>query len=266
MLTKAGALALTLTATLGVAPAAQALTFDPGKVPPRTQMTVRYADGHVASTGNSHESRPALSLVKLYLGMWVLKYGAPEDKARVENMVRFSEDATAGDLERRYPQAIPGIIGEYQLGETHHNGYWGNTTTSTEDLSRFLGAISTDPVAAPIMKGMATAAPVAADGYRQDFGTARIPGVMGTKFGWSDDRQVHASASFGPGYTAAANTYGSPADLTADVLGAVEVAAPPAPGVPPLPQAPGFPPNAQDLRDQACAELKRMVSSSSQAC
>ncbi len=112
MLTKAGALALTLTATLGVAPAAQALTFDPGKVPPRTQMTVRYADGHVASTGNSHESRPALSLVKLYLGMWVLKYGAPEDKARVENMVRFSEDATAGDLERRYPQAIPGIIGE----------------------------------------------------------------------------------------------------------------------------------------------------------
>lgn len=238
------------------APSAQALTFDPGKVPPRTQMTVRYADGNSVSTGNGHESRPALSLAKLYLGMWVLKYGAPEDKARVENMVRFSEDGTASDLERKYPQAIPSIIGEYRLGETHHNDYWGNTTTSTEDLARFIGVISGDPVAAPLMKGMATAAPVASDGYRQDFGTARIPGIIGTKFGWSDDRQVHASASFGPGYSVAANTYGSPADLTADVLGAVEV----------QPQAPSLPTPPQDLRDRTCAELKRAVPSSSHVC
>ncbi|WP_143342288.1 MULTISPECIES: hypothetical protein [unclassified Corynebacterium] len=245
---------LALAAT--TAPTAQALTFDPGKVPPRTQMTVRYADGNSVSTGNSHESRPALSLAKLYLGMWVLKYGASEDKARVENMIRFSEDGTASDLERKYPQAIPSIIGEYRLGETHHNGYWGNTTTSTEDLTRFIGAISGDPVAAPLMKGMATAAPVASDGYRQDFGTARIPGIIGTKFGWSDNRQVHASASFGPGYSVAANTYGSPADLTGDVLGAVEVA----------PQVPGLPTPLQDARDRACAELKRAVPSSSQAC
>lgn len=245
---------LALAAT--TAPTAQALTFDPGKVPPRTQMTVRYADGNSVSTGNSHESRPALSLAKLYLGMWVLKYGASEDKARVENMIRFSEDGTASDLERKYPQAIPSIIGEYRLGETHHNGYWGNTTTSTEDLTRFIGAISGDPVAAPLMKGIATAAPVASDGYRQDFGTARIPGIIGTKFGWSDNRQVHASASFGPGYSVAANTYGSPADLTGDVLGAVEVA----------PQVPGLPTPLQDARDRACAELKRAVPSSSQAC
>ena len=245
---------LALAAT--TAPTAQALTFDPGKVPPRTQMTVRYADGNSVSTGNSHESRPALSLAKLYLGMWVLKYGAFEDKARVENMIRFSEDGTASDLERKYPQAIPSIIGEYRLGDTHHNGYWGNTTTSTEDLTRFIGAISGDPVAAPLMKGMATAAPVASDGYRQDFGTARIPGIIGTKFGWSDNRQVHASASFGPGYSVAANTYGSPADLTGDVLGAVEVA----------PQVPGLPTPLQDARDRACAELKRAVPSSSQAC
>ncbi|WP_246815710.1 hypothetical protein [Corynebacterium sp. HMSC05D03] len=237
-------------------PSAQALTFDPGKVPPRTQMTVRYADGNSVSTGNSHESRPALSLAKLYLGMWVLKYGAPEDKARVENMIRFSEDGTASDLERKYPQAIPSIIGEYRLGDTHHNGYWGNTTTSTEDLTRFIGAISGDPSAAPLMKGMATVAPVASDGYRQDFGTVHIPGIIGTKFGWSDNRQIHASASFGPGYSVAANTYGSPADLTGDVLGAVEVA----------PQAPGLPTPLQDARDRACAELKRAVPSSSQAC
>lgn len=184
------------------APPAHALTFDPEKVPPRTQMTVRYADGNSVSTGNGHESRAALSLAKLYLGMWVLKYGAPED------------------------------------------------------LTRFIGVISGDPVAAPITKGMATAAPTAADGYRQDFGTARIPGIIGTKFGWSDDRQVHASASFGPGYSVAANTYGSPADLTTDVLGAVEVS----------PQAPSLPTPLQDARDRACAELKRAVPSSSQVC
>ncbi|PMC68405.1 hypothetical protein [Corynebacterium aurimucosum] len=181
---------------------AHALTFDPEKVPPRTQMTVRYADGNSVSTGNGHESRAALSLAKLYLGMWVLKYGAPED------------------------------------------------------LTRFIGVISGDPVAAPITKGMATAAPAAADGYRQDFGTARIPGIIGTKFGWSDDRQVHASASFGPGYSVAANTYGSPADLTTDVLGAVEVS----------PQAPSLPTPLQDAHDRACAELKRAVPSSSQVC
>lgn len=261
MLTKTGAFALALTATLAAAPAAQGMTFDPNKVPPRTQMTVRYADGNVVSTPNSHESRPALSLVKLYLGTWVLKYGAPEDKARVENMIRFSEDATAGDLERKYPQAIPSIIAEYHLGETHHNGYWGLTTTSTEDLARFVGVISTDPAAAPLMKGMATAAPAAADGYRQDFGTAQIPGILGTKFGWSDDRQVHATASFGPGYTVAATTYGSPGDLTADVLGAVEVL-PAAPQVPAPPAAP----TPQDLRDRACEELKRRVPSSSHVC
>ncbi|WP_175974159.1 hypothetical protein [Corynebacterium sp. Marseille-Q2823] len=184
------------------APPAHALTFDPEKVPPRTQMTVRYADGNSVSTGNGHESRAALSLAKLYLGMWVLKYGAPED------------------------------------------------------LTRFIGVISGDPVAAPITKGMATAAPTAADGYRQGFGTARIPGIIGTKFGWSDDRQVHASASFGPGYSVAANTYGSPADLTTDVLGAVEVS----------PQAPSLPTPLQDARDRACAELKRAVPSSSQVC
>ncbi|MCG7277194.1 hypothetical protein MHK08_12065, partial [Corynebacterium singulare] len=65
----------------------------------------------------------------------------------------------------------------------------------------------------------------------------------------------------GPGYTVAANTYGSPADLTADVLGAVEVL-PAAPQVPAPPAAP----TPQDLRDRACEELKRRVPSSSHVC
>ena len=198
-------------------PAAQAVTLDPHAVPARTQITVRHDSGATVSTANSHESRPALSLSKLYLGYWVLKYGAPADKARVEHMIRVSDDNVATDLDRRYPQAIPSIIHEFGLRETHYTGYWGTTTTSTEDVARFTSRIQRDPIAAPIRTGMATAAPVAADGYRQDFGTSRIPGVIGTKFGWSDNRRIHASVSTAPGFTVAANTYGDAGTHTADV-------------------------------------------------
>lgn len=52
---------------LGSAPAVAATTLDPAAVAARTQVTLRYNNGVVVSTANSHESRPALSLVKLYL-------------------------------------------------------------------------------------------------------------------------------------------------------------------------------------------------------
>lgn len=221
----AAALVGTLAAGL-VTPVAQAgITIDPNAVPGRTQVTLRYSNGTVVSTANSHESRPALSLVKLYLGYWVLQHGAPADKARVESMIRFSEDGTATDLDRRYPQAIPEIIGQFGLHETHYPGFWGNTTTSTEDLARFTSAIVGDPLATPIINGMRTASPVAADGYKQDFGTSRVPGVVGTKFGWDDNRNVHATASFGNGFSIAANTYGAASQLTGDILGAVRITA-----------------------------------------
>ena len=198
-------------------PAAQAVSLDPHSVPERTQITVRHDSGATVSTANSHESRPALSLSKLYLGYWVLKYGSVADKAQVEHMIRYSDDNVASDLDRRYPQAIPSIIQEFGLSETHYTGYWGTTQTSTEDIARFTAEIQHDPIAAPIFAGMATAAPVAADGYRQDFGTDHIPGVWGTKFGWSDDRTIHASVSTGHGFTVAANTYGDAQTHTADV-------------------------------------------------
>lgn len=281
---------------LGSAPAVAATTLDPAAVAARTQVTLRYNNGVVVSTANSHESRPALSLVKLYLGYWVLHHGAPEDKARVENMIRYSEDATASDLDRKYPQAIPEVIGQFGLNETHYPGYWGNTTTSTEDLARFTSIMVGDPVAQPIVTGMRTAAPVAADGYKQDYGTSRIPGIIGTKFGWSDARDVNATVSLGNGFVIAANTYGSAADLTFDVLRAVRVTPDGAPSPAPRPDAPAtrqpsqleasilpgipvqfrdqarqFIRNAEDqvaaTQAQACAALAQAGSSgSSQAC
>lgn len=216
------AVVVALAATL-ITPVAHAgVVLDPNAVPSRTQLTLRYSDGVEVATANAHESRPALSLAKLYLGYWVVQHGEDADKARVENMIRYSEDATASYLDTKYHQAIPEVIAQYGLSETHYPGYWGNTTTSTEDLTRFLSDIVADPVAAPVINGMRTAAPTAADGYRQDYGTSRVPGVIGTKFAWADDAStVNASASFGDGFTIAANTYGDSAQLTGDVLGAV---------------------------------------------
>ncbi|MGS2665592.1 hypothetical protein ACU6QD_11515 [Corynebacterium glucuronolyticum] len=221
--------------TCGVVPAAQAVTLDPRMVPPRTQITVRQDSGLTFSTGNSHEARPALSLSKLYLGYWVLKYGDPSDKQRVENMIRYSEDGTASYLDQRYRNAISGVIAEFGLRETFYTGYWGSVRTSTEDVSRFTAQIRNDPIAAPIIRGMETVAPIAADGYHQNYGTSRVPGVQGTKFGWADRRDIHASVSFAPGFTVAANTYGGPDAHTADVVAAVHNDPHPAPAPPPAP-------------------------------
>lgn len=230
-------LALSGVALLSLGAAAQALTIDPALVPGRTQMTLNITGGPTIATANASESRPALSISKLYLGYWVLAHGAPEDAAKVENMIRYSEDGTASTLDARYPQAIPEVIAQFGLSNTHHNGFWGNTTTSTNDITTFLEATRHDPVAQPLFEGMRTAAPVAADGYAQDYGTSQLPGVLGTKFGWADDRSSHATASFGPGFSIAANTYGSRDQHTQDVKGAVIPDAPILPEVPALPEA-----------------------------
>ncbi|AZA08874.1 hypothetical protein [Corynebacterium pseudopelargi] len=224
--TRVASVVLAVALPFAAAPMAQAVEVPINGVPDRTQITVQTPVGIHASTPNADESRPALSLSKLYLGYWVLHHGAPEDKAKVEPMIRFSDDRIASELDATYPQAIPEVIAQFGLGQTHYNGFWGNTTTSTNDMARFLQAIALDPVAWPLINGMRTAAPVAADGYRQDYGTATLPGIWATKFGWSDDCQsVHATASFGPGFVVAANTFGPAPQLTQDVQQALSAQA-----------------------------------------
>lgn len=182
--------------------------------------------------------RPSLSLAKLYLGYWVLYHGAPGDKAKVEEMIRFSNDAIASALDVRYPQAIDEIARDFHLTATKRHGRWGSTSTSAHDVARFIQEIRNDPVAAPIMAGMRTAAPVAADGYLQNYGTSRLPGAQGTKFGWSDDRYTATgTVSFGNGWSAAALTYGDAGANTAEALRDIDVTNRPGPVAPP-PQAP----------------------------
>lgn len=228
---KLAALFIASVIALAGLPAAGAVALNPGTVPERTQITVQFDNGHRVSTGNSGQSRLALSQSKLYLGYWVLRNGSQVDKNRVEHMIRVSDDGIASDLEGKYPQAIPEVIRDYGLNQTRHNGYWGNTTTSTDDLVRFIQTVRYEPVAVPLIRGMTGAAPVAADGYHQNFGTSQIPGAQGTKFGWSNNHQVHSTASIGPGWTIAATTHGPASANTADVLGASRS----------VPQAPGAP-------------------------
>lgn len=231
-------LLLALVIMVGVATPAAA-------VPARTAVSAEIA-GRTVATDNAYQVRPALSLSKLYLGYWVLYHGTPEEKSQVEHMIRVSDDGLASRFDSKYPQAIDQIARECGLTATHRNGYWGNSGTSARDVAHFLAVIRPDPVAAPILNGMRTAAPHAADGYAQNFGTATLPGVEGTKFGWADDRaSYHGTASIGQGFTIAALTHGNAAAHTADVhefpLPAATPVPVPAPApVPGLPELPGL--------------------------
>lgn len=200
---------------------ATAATVDVAAAPVRTQIIMMKDNGEVIETPGAHESRASLSIVKLYLGHWVLQHGAPEDKALVYEMIRSSHDGIASNLDRKYHQAIPDTIGRFRLTETNYRGRWGDTTTSVHDMAAFVRAVRTDPAARPLIDGMRNPAAVAADGYPQNFGTATLLGIEGTKFGWSDKRDVHATVSFGPGFVVAAHTFGSAQVHTDDVRRAV---------------------------------------------
>lgn len=214
LLAAAAACALSVAAT----PSAVAVDVIPGDPGERTDLVVYHSDGRWTGSPNAKEARPALSLSKLYLGYGVLLEGSAEDRAKVLRMVRTSSDALAGQLDSAYPEAINSVAEKFELTDTHSNGYWGQTATSPYDLARFISEIIDDPVAEPIIRGMANHAPYAEDGFKQDFGTDQMAGVIGSKFGWSDDRAgAFGSVSFGPGWVIAAMTYGDVDEHTDDV-------------------------------------------------
>ncbi|WP_260623897.1 hypothetical protein [Corynebacterium parakroppenstedtii] len=190
--------------------------------PGRTQISFQSTlTGHHAGTANEHESRPGLSLVKMYIADYVFEHGTPEDQAKATQMLRFSDDNIASELYAKYPNSINDRAGKYHLADTHGAPHWGNSTTSTADSVTYLEAKKRENPFGPVLSALATASPVAADGYKQDYGTATLPGVLGTKWGWSDDRSsVNASASFGPFFSVSASTYGPSQQLTDDVQGA----------------------------------------------
>lgn len=173
-------------------------------------------------TANAGESRPGLSIVKLYVADHALRHGdgSASDRNLAERSVRVSDDAAAATLYERYPDSINATAREYGLSATSGHEHWGYSTTSAEDAAAFLRAKQINDPGAPILHWMETAEPVAADGTRQNWGTDRLPFVTGTKWGWSDQGEpVVASASVGGSlFSVAAVTYGTGQDQTGDVL------------------------------------------------
>ncbi|WP_067865022.1 serine hydrolase [Nocardia shimofusensis] len=191
---------------------------------PRTTIAVRTDLGHRWGLGAAHAPRGALSLAKLYLVDYALRHGdgSAVDRELGERMIRYSDDVAADRLAGKYPGAIAAVAAEYGLTATGAGGHWSAATTSSADVAEFLHAKARSDPGSPILAWMATAGDRAADGTPQNWGTARLPGVLGTKWGWSDFGTPEvASVSFGPGFTVAAHTYGTPADQTADVLAAL---------------------------------------------
>lgn len=213
------AFVLALATIAGIAPAANAMDVRPGNPGGRTAVAVYHPNGTWTGSPDAHQPRRALSLSKLYLGYWVLRHGSPAEKRQVERMIAVSSDSIAAQLDRAHPQAIDAVARDFGLRNTYRNGRWGATRTSAYDVAKFVNDIRTDPVAIPIIRGMRNAAPVAQDGFHQNYGTSRLPGAEGTKFGWSDDRRTAtATVTFGPGWVASALTYGNVGANTHDAL------------------------------------------------
>ncbi len=248
----ATALAVATFTALGghIASAAPApIVDDTGAIaaPSSTQISFAHTPTGVrAGTANEHESRAGVSIVKMYLAEYVLTYGDPADHADATEMIRSSNDAIADRLHAKYPQAISSTAAEFGLTDTYVPGYWGVGTTSTHDMVTYLETKKRTDPGSPVLAAMARAYDTAADGYPQNYGTALIAGVIGTKWGWSDDRSFHASASFGADFSVAASTYGSAGQLSEHVLGAFTEGMPPGPETGPLRPGPETGPLLQD--------------------
>lgn len=180
-----------------------------------SQVTyVRLADGFHAGTATERFARPALSLIKLYIADYVLEHGTLKEQFEAIAMISSSDDTSAEELHQKYPEAIEETAEKYGLLSTRSHERWGYSVTSTYDAVTFIAALLDEDPTHPILVAMAGSDEVAADGYEQDFGTAVLPGVIGTKWGWSDDRQLHSSVSFGTDFVVAAAVTGSAKELT----------------------------------------------------
>ncbi|ALC05287.1 hypothetical protein CDES_04205 [Corynebacterium deserti GIMN1.010] len=171
-------------------------------------------DGFRTGTSTERFARPALSLGKLYIAQYVMENGTEEEQETATEMIRNSSDVAAEVLYEAYPESIDEIADEYGLLSTRGEERWGYSMTSTYDLVRFVALLIEDDPESPILEAMRNASDVAEDGYPQDWGTAVLDGVEGSKWGWSDDRMLHTSVSFGEGYVVAAATTGTRDDLT----------------------------------------------------
>lgn len=191
-------------------------------VPDRTSMAVVTPTG-VVKTKNADEPRPGLSIVKLYMAHFVLNHGNGSDAERQlsERMIRYSDDGAASAVHRKYPNAISVVAKEYGLKNTVTGSSWGDSYTSATDVAVFLSKLRAAHPDSLVLKWMSSPAEYAADGTRQDWGTATLDNVTGTKWGWSDyGTPSMASASIAPTTTVASFSWGGRSEQNSDVKAA----------------------------------------------
>lgn len=179
------------------------------------QLTyVRLSDGMHMATANERESRPALSLIKLYIAEYVVENGKPEEQFEALDMVANSSDESAEELYEKYPDSIEDVAERYSLKSTQPDKRWGYSTTSTFDVASFIAQLMDKDPLHPVLVAMSHSDRFAEDGYAQDYGTSQLENVVGTKFGWSNEHDMHSTVSFGHDFVVAANYYGDADDLT----------------------------------------------------
>ncbi|MDO4910553.1 MAG: hypothetical protein Q3972_02275 [Corynebacterium sp.] len=163
--------------------------------------------GRLSMSANAKCPRYALSLAKLYIADYVIRYGDEDEAEQAEYMVAHSDDDLAAEFYEKYPESIDVIATEYGLEATQGQELWGNAVTSAFDIAEFIAAKLAqeaensangleDP-SDPVLRAMRNMSDMATDGYPQDFGTTILPGAQGTKLGWSNDETMHSSVTFG---------------------------------------------------------------------
>ena len=230
----AAAISLVMAATL-IAPGAAARTSEtsePGKKTPipvlddgefdadySVQVSyVHVPTGYRVDSGNVDEIRTCLSICKIYIADHVFREGTAAQKKQATEMIRTSDDGITTRLYRAFPESIDEVAERYDLPGTAGMRTWGKSVTTTHDVATFLAAkVAKGDFDDPVLAAMADSAPFGSDGYPQDFGTAVLPGVIGTKWGWADIHDsMNASSSYGDDFVISLNVIGD-ADATTEV-------------------------------------------------
>ncbi|AEQ06171.2 hypothetical protein LJU02_03170 [Corynebacterium pseudotuberculosis] len=181
----------------------------------RDQVTyVNVRTGEHRGTAAERTARPALSLSKLYIADYVFEHGSRREQIKAVRMIQKSDDDIADELFDAYPECIDATARKYGLEATKTVGRWGYSYTSTYDVVHFIVQLLRENPESKVLSAMRSVANKASDGTVQDFGTYTLPGVKGTKLGWSNDAKLHSSVSFGSDFVVAAAVVGTQKDLT----------------------------------------------------
>jgi hypothetical protein len=192
---------------------------------PARWMSVRAAEAETqrvaaAVAGNGSAARrpfPTASLVKLFVAEHLLhgeRAGRIALDARdvrlMARMIRSSDDAAASELWVRFdgPGIVRDVARRYGMERTAPPvaaGQWGRTTTTAEDVARFLSLmpVQAHPADAErLHRWMRDATPIATDGFDQRFGLfGAADERLAVKHGWmccvGDRRHLHSVGVLG---------------------------------------------------------------------